>query len=107
MPSGQVQHGVEVGNQADVLRLPVIADPGVGPGELAADLLGAVIRRVVGDHQLDAAVLLVQHRSHRFAQVALAVPYRQPDRDEGLGRSTHADPPGSSTLSSQISLQKA
>src|SRR5581483_6270045 len=59
------ERAVEVPHRAAVLLAAVVGNPLVAAGVGAADLLGAVGRRVVGDDELEVRIVLAQQRVDR------------------------------------------
>src|SRR5690606_19115064 len=80
---GQLEGEGEVAGRADVLRVPVVADPWVGRRVPAGDLAGGVGGGVVDDDQLEVGEVLVEDRPDGPLQVRLAVEHRQADADRG------------------------
>ena len=94
----------EVPHNSDVVGRPMVADPRIVAREFPADLFGPVAGCVVGDDELDVAVLLVQGRTGSLDDRVLAVVDGQGYRNQGAGRRLH-DQPSEGIRSSQISRQ--
>ena len=74
----------EVPDRAPVFVGSLVANPLVAGRERSADLLGRVVRGIVGDDQLEFAVILAEDRLDRLGEVTLAIVDRQSNADEGL-----------------------
>ncbi len=83
LPPGLLEDEVVVRGEADVPRLPDIADPGVLLPVAAADVGGAVGRGVVRDDQLEILVALAKQGIEGLGEVVLAVVNRKPDAQPG------------------------
>lgn len=79
------EHVVVVRRGADVAGQPDVPDARVLRGVPAADVPGAVGRRVVGDHQFEVLVGLPQEGVQRLGQILLAVVDGKADAQPGVG----------------------
>src|SRR5262249_39462467 len=77
----ELDHTIVIPGRAPVPVAPMVDDAWVPPRVLAADRLGAIGRRVVGDDQLEVGARLAQQRVQRGLEIALAVVDRQTDDD--------------------------
>jgi len=80
---GLLDAEVVIGGQADVARLPEIADPRVQPLIAAADVPGVVGGRVVGDDQLKVLEGLAEQRLDRLGDIGRPVVDGKPDAQLG------------------------
>jgi hypothetical protein len=72
-----------VGGDADVARLPDVADPGILLLVAAADVAGAVGRCVIRNNEFEVFKRLAEQRLNGFGHVIFTVVDRETDRQPG------------------------